>query len=199
MNDKTVSAIFDTHADAERAIADLRAAGVSDASLSMYGRDETAATATTHGTVEGDGHSDSIVTGGPEDDTIESKPVARGLVGGAALGALVGVVALAIPGVGPLLAAGAVSAAAVPGAMGAGALIGAGAGGLREAINHHGMHDEDAAYYEEHVARGGILLAVDVAASGLDATDLTDILDRAGGHNARTARATQAAEPVTAL
>ncbi|MCP6623541.1 hypothetical protein NL506_27310, partial [Klebsiella pneumoniae] len=59
-------------------------------------------------------------------------------------------------------------------------------GGLREALMHHGMHDEEAAYYEEHLTDGRILVAVDVVGSGLEATDIADILERSGGHNART-------------
>lgn len=184
MNTRTVSAIFDTHAGAERAIADLRAAGVPDAALSVLGRED----ASVHdGAIDGTGHSDSPVTGGPADDTIESKPVARGLLGGAALGTLLGVAALAIPGVGPFVAAGAIGTAAIPGAMGAGALIGAGAGGLREALMHHGMHDEEASYYEEHLTEGRVLVTVDAATSGIEHGDVADILERAGGHNVHTA------------
>ncbi len=183
MNTKTVSAVFDSHASAERAIADLRDAGVPDAALSVLGREEASVE---QGVIDGTGHSDSVVTGGPADDTIESKPVARGLLGGAALGSLLGVAALAIPGVGPFVAAGAIASTAIPGAMGAGALIGAGAGGLREALMHHGMHDEEATYYEEHLTEGRILVAVDAETSGMDPNDLADILERAGGHNART-------------
>lgn len=187
MNTTTVAAVFDTHATTERAIADLRAAGVPDSALSVIGRDGATTDATVDGAVEDTAHSDSLVTGGPADDTVESKPVARGLIGGAALGSLLGVAALAIPGVGPFLAAGAIASAAVPGAMGAGALIGAGGFGLREALKHHGMHDEEAAYYEEHLTEGRVLLAVDVATSGLETADISDIMERAGGHNPRTA------------
>jgi len=184
MNTKTVAAVFDTHATTERAIADLRAAGVPDSALSVIGRDGLTET---DGVATGDAHSDSLVTGGPADDTIESKPVARGLLGGAALGSLLGVAALAIPGVGPFIAAGAIASAAIPGAMATGALIGAGAGGLREALNHHGMHDEEAAYFEEHLTEGRVLLAVDVATSGIETADIADIMERAGGRNSRTA------------
>jgi len=171
MNTHVVSALFDTSDRAEVAISSLRAAGVPDAALSVIGKDD----------VHAEGHSESPVTGGLEDDTVDSKPVARGIMGGAALGALLGVAALALPGVGPFVAAGAVAAVAAPGAMAAGAIIGAGAGGLREALSHHGVHADDADFYERSLEQGGVVVMVNIEESGLSATDLTDILDREGG------------------
>ncbi len=52
----------------------------------------------------------------------------RGILGGGALGAGLGIAALAIPGVGPLAALGAIAASAVPEAMAIGAVAGAAVG-----------------------------------------------------------------------
>lgn len=183
MNAHVVSALFETNAHAERAISSLRAAGVPDAALSVIGRDD----------VHVEAHSDSPVTGGLEDDTVDSKPVARGMIGGAALGALLGVVALAIPGVGPFVAAGAVAAAAAPGAMAAGAIIGAGAGGLREALSHHGVHADDAEFYERTLDQGGVVVMANIDESGLSAAELADILDREGGRTSTRMTTTESA------
>jgi hypothetical protein len=84
---------------------------------------------------------------------------------GAALGGigglLVGLGALAIPGIGPVLAAGPLAAAlgGVAGA-GAGAVAGGAAGGLVGALSEMGVNEEHAGYYAEGIRRGGTLVAI---------------------------------------
>jgi hypothetical protein len=77
---------------------------------------------------------------------------------GAALGGAAGLalalVPLAIPGIGPILAAGALATAI------AGAGIGAVAGGLIGALTGLGVPEEEAHYYAEAMRRGGILVTV---------------------------------------
>jgi hypothetical protein len=77
---------------------------------------------------------------------------AGGLLGGA-LGWLAGIGALAIPGVGPLIAAGPI--------MGllSGAAIGAATGGLAGALVGYGMPEVEAKRYEGKVRGGNILLS----------------------------------------
>ena len=100
------SAIFDTHAEAERAVSELRTAGVNDTDLSIIAHHGGTTTATSgEGEITDEHH----------------RNVLRGILGGGALGAGLGVAALAIPGVGPLAAAGAIAASAVPEAMAIGA------------------------------------------------------------------------------
>lgn len=91
---------------------------------------------------------------------------AEGVSGGAATGAgvgavlgglgglLVGLGALAIPGIGPIIAAGPIAAAL------AGAGIGAVTGGLIGALVDAGIPEEEAHLYDEGVRRGGILVMV---------------------------------------
>src|SRR4051812_30449482 len=114
MNTQSASAIFDTQAEAQRAVADLRDAGVPDQALSVVTQREGVTTAEVDGEVTDEDHGN----------------VVRGILGGGALGAGLAVAALAIPGVGPLVAAGAIAASAVPGAMAIGAAAGAAAGTL---------------------------------------------------------------------
>ena len=57
---------------------------------------------------------------------------------------MLGIAALAIPGVGPLAAAGAIASSAIPGAAATGALLGAAAGGLTKVLTDHGVGEEDA-------------------------------------------------------
>lgn len=163
----TASAIFDSHAQAERAISDLRALGVDDARLSVIAHHGGSTTVTnTDGEVTDDDH----------------RNVLRGILGGGALGAGLGVAALAIPGVGPLVAAGAIAASAVPGAMGIGAAIGAIGGTLNETLTKHGISDEDARYYDERLRNGAVVVTAED--DSLDHATLQDALHRAGGHNA---------------
>ncbi|MBC8121727.1 MAG: hypothetical protein H7Y22_07830 [Gemmatimonadaceae bacterium] len=81
-----------------------------------------------------------------------------GLLGGVT-GLLVGIGALAIPGIGPVMTAGALSTALATTA--AGGAIGAAAGGLAGALVGLGIPEERARTYNETVSRGGYLVMVD--------------------------------------
>jgi hypothetical protein len=103
-----------------------------------------------------------------------------GAIVGGTLGWLAGVGALAIPGVGPFVAAGpiaaALSAAAVGGAVGgiAGSLIGL------------GLPEYEAKRYEGKVKQGGILLSVHTDDSD-DITRAKEIFEEAGAQDISTA------------
>ncbi|MCU6456110.1 hypothetical protein LPN01_18685 [Sphingomonas sp. A2-49] len=173
MSAQPASAMFDTQAEAQRAVADLRAAGVPDGALSVL---------TQRGGVTTTADADGEVT----DEDHGS--VVRGILGGGALGAGLGVAALAIPGVGPLVAAGAIAASAVPGAMAIGAVAGAAAGTLNETLAKHGIDRDDAGYYGDHLGKGGVLVTVDANEGGVSHDTASDILYRNGGHNTRRSR-----------
>lgn len=166
----TASAMFDSENDAQRAVGELRNAGISDSALSVIAKN--------NGTTTARG-ADGEIT----DEHHEN--FARGILGGGALGAGLGVLALAIPGVGPLVAAGAIAASAVPGAMAIGAAAGAVAGTLNETLKDHGVSEEDASYYGDHLTRGGVLVTVSGGAAN---GSVTEILRRNGGHNVSNPR-----------
>jgi hypothetical protein len=102
-------------------------------------------------------------------EDVETSGAASGAGVGAGVGAvigglgglLVGLGALAIPGIGPVLAAGPL-AAALSGLAGAGvgAVAGGVAGGLIGALVDMGVPEEQANYYAEAVRRGGTLVTV---------------------------------------
>lgn len=71
-------------------------------------------------------------------------------------GLLMGLGLLAVPGVGPALAAGPIVSALV------GAGIGAAAGGLMGALVNHGVPEDEAGHYAEGVRRGGSLVMITV-------------------------------------
>ncbi|WP_017665705.1 hypothetical protein [Porphyrobacter sp. AAP82] len=167
-----VSAIFDSHAEAESAVGDLRSLGIGDNDLSVIAHHKgTTTTSTADGEVTDEDH----------------RNVLRGVLGGGALGAGLGVAALAIPGVGPLAAAGAIAAAAVPEAVGIGAVLGAIGGTLNETLTKHGVSEEDASYYNDRIKNGGVVVTVEDI--GLHEDKIREVLTRNGGHNAANARA----------
>jgi len=177
MQGNIVSAVFDSQSEAERAISQLRSAGINDSAISVVGRHGGETTETTgSGERVGDGDSD-------EPTSFLSKAAA-----GSGIGALLGVAALAIPGVGPLAAAGAIASSAIGGAALTGTAIGAAAGGLSDVFTSHGVSDEDASYYGDRVNQGGIFVSVDPSQSSVSRDQLQDILYQAGGHNAGRAR-----------
>lgn len=89
--------------------------------------------------------------------------VAAGAVAGAATvgilgglgGVLVGLGALAIPGIGPIIAAGPIVAGIT------GAIAGVGAGGFAGALIGVGLPEDEAYLYSEHFNNGKILVLVD--------------------------------------
>lgn len=170
MNSNIVSAVFDNHSEAERAVSDLRAAGVRDNAISVIARHEGK-------TTEHDGD------GGEVAGSVISKGAA-----GAGVGALLGIAALAIPGVGPLVAAGAIAEVAVGGAALTGTAVGAAAGGLAGLLSKHGVSDDDARYYEDRINQGGVFVSVNTSEAGLSPSDAAEMLYRAGGHSSTRSR-----------
>jgi uncharacterized membrane protein len=167
-----ISAVFDSREEAERAVTELRSAGVSDDNLSIIARDEGRTTAT---------------DGSGEDTGEAAEDAGKGALGGAAVGGLLGVAALAIPGVGPLAAAGAIASGAIPGAAAIGAGAGALAGGLGGLLKDHGVDENDASYYEDRIKQGGIFVSVRDG-GGFDSERAREILYRNGGHNSSQER-----------
>jgi hypothetical protein len=113
-----------------------------------------------------------------------------GAVLGGALGWLMGVGALAIPGLGPFIAAGPIMAAL------AGAGVGGTVGGIAGALIGMGIPEYEAKRYEGRVKDGGILLSVHS-----DNSDWTkrakDILKRTGAQDIASTGEASADEPAT--
>lgn len=98
-----------------------------------------------------------------------------GVVGGA-LGLLAGIGALAIPGVGPLIAAGPLLAAL------SGVAAGATVGGITGGLIGLGIPEIEAKRYENRIAEGNILISV-LAATGDDVNRAKEILKNAGAED----------------
>ncbi len=138
MSMRTNTKLFDSHDDAANAVRDLEAAGFSRDEISIMGN-------------AADGHRDDGAADGP--GGAEAGASVGTLVGGG-VGLLAGLGALAIPGVGPIVAAGWLVA------MITGAGAGAAAGGLIGSLTGAGVDEKDAHVYAEGVRRGGTLVSV---------------------------------------
>src|SRR5688572_14554776 len=138
---KSVFCLSDNEGQAERIVQELKAAGFSNNDISVLFPDKSGTKDFAHEqhTKAPEGAATGAGTGG---------------VLGGVLGWLVGVGALAIPGVGPFVAAGPVMAAL------GGAAIGAGTGGLIGALVGLGIPEYEAKRYEAKLKEGNILLSV---------------------------------------
>jgi hypothetical protein len=92
---------------------------------------------------------------------------------GGAIGLAAGMIAVVLPGIGTLIAAGPIA-----GAIG-GLAAGTAVGGIVGLLRDHGIPEEEVAFYEEGIRRGGSLVSVH-GLSEDEATVARDILDRNG-------------------
>ena len=155
--------IFSSHNAAEAAVDRLHAAGFSndDVSVLMADRQGAKDFAAEKNTKAPEGTTAGVLGGG----TL-----------GGTLGLLAGIGALAIPGVGPLIAAG-----PIMGAL-AGLGIGGAVGGLVGALIGMGIPEYEAKRYEGRVNDGGILVSVHCDSSE-EISRAKDVLKAAGGED----------------
>jgi hypothetical protein len=140
---RTATGLFDSYSDAQTAVSNLERAGINSDDISIVSNN-------------GDGR------------YVDQSNAAEGAGAGAGVGALVGGTGglltglglMAIPGVGPVVAAGWLAATAV-GAV-AGAAVGGAAGGIIGALTKEGVSEADAHVYAEGVRRGGTLVTARV-------------------------------------
>jgi hypothetical protein len=152
----TIVGLFRSQVDAERAIRDLKDAGIAESRIGVAMKDP-------------DGQRDLAEgTGGatnPAGEGATAGALGGGILGGA-VGLLAGVGALAIPGVGPIIAGGALASAL------AGAGIGAAAGGLMGALVGMGIPEDDARYFEKGFKEGRVLVTADAGSRGPEAREM---------------------------
>jgi uncharacterized protein (TIGR02271 family) len=153
---KTVIGLFDNRAEAQSVVQELLGEGFQRNDISVMSKK-----------IEGqDSHQGETVAYVEEDGDEQIKDMAKGAGTGAAIGGLAGLLlsltAFAIPGIGPVLAAGPLAAVI------AGAGIGATAGGLISGLTRLGVPEDDANYYAEGVRRGGTLISVEAADNRAD-------------------------------
>ncbi|MHC4046552.1 hypothetical protein [Bradyrhizobium sp. 23AC] len=146
----TISRLYDNYSDAERAVTRLEGAGVPHSDISIVANNSDNWYGSRSGKVDRD--RDGV------DDRAEGAGTGAGIgagIGGAA-GLLAGLGLLAIPGLGPVVAAGWLASTAV------GAAAGAATGGIVGALTQAGVSREDASRYAEGIRRGGTLVSARV-------------------------------------
>ncbi len=154
----TISRLYDTYAAAAEAVRSLEAGGVphSDISIVSNNADNWYSTTSASTQAPRTGIVDRDRDG--RDDRAEGAETGAGIgaTAGGIVGLLTGLGLLAIPGVGPVVAAGWLAATA------AGAAAGGAAGGILGALTQAGTSEEDARVYAEGVRRGGTLVSARV-------------------------------------
>lgn len=152
---KTVVGIFDDYREAQSAVQDLVNAGVSRDQVSLVANREV---------------NDQMVSEG-YDHTASNVGTGAGVgaaIGGAG-GLLLSLAGLAIPGIGPVLAAGPLVAAL------SGAGVGAAIGGIVGGLTSLGVPEHEAHFYAEGVRRGQVLVTAHVDDTLVDrASDIMD-------------------------
>lgn len=171
-----VAAIFDSRAEAERAADALVDMGAERDQISLLAKGEdggAAQSSTPHAHADGAmveparevGDSGAALT------TTDGGDVAHGATIGAVAGIAAGLLALMVPGIGLVLAAGPLAMAAASGAI---------AGGVYGGLRDIGINEQHARGYEEHVRSGRVLLTglLDHA----EETPVRAALEEHGGH-----------------
>lgn len=164
MSSKTaVFGIYPAYASVENGVEALRAGGFNSQDISVL-------------FPEGSGSKDFAHEKGTKAPEGASAGAGTGAVLGGTLGWLVGIGTLAIPGLGPFIAAGPIMAAL------AGAGVGGAVGGVAGALIGMGIPEYEAKRYEGRVKDGGILLSVHCDNSDLKKR-AKEILERTGAQD----------------
>jgi len=164
---KAVFCIATSGTQAEAIVTQLKAAGFSNNDISILFPDKSGTKDMAH-----EQH-----TKAPEGATTGGS--AGGVLGGA-LGWLAGVGALAIPGVGPFIAAGPIMAAL------SGAAVGAALGGITGSLVGMGIPEYEAKRYEGKIRQGNILISVH-SENHDESRRAKEIFEQVGAHDIATA------------
>lgn len=164
---KAVFGIYQSAAQAERAVDTLLGAGYANGDISVLLPDDATTRDFAH----------KKDTKAPEGTTAG---VATGGVIGGTLGLLAGIGALAIPGVGPFIAAGPI----MGGLAGLG--VGGAVGGLVGALIGMGIPEYEAKRYEGRIKSGGVLLSVHCDTSD-EISRAKDLLKQTGAEDISSA------------
>src|SRR4051812_28283654 len=162
-----ISRLYDNYSDAARAVSELERAGVPHDDISIVANNA-------EGWYREDGSGSRRIDRDLDgvDDRVEGAGAGAGIgaaVGGTA-GLLAGLGLLAIPGLGPVVAAGWLASTAAL------ALAGGTAGGIIGALTQAGVSEDEAHVYAEGVRRGGTLVTARVPDG--ERTRFEAILDR---------------------
>jgi hypothetical protein len=163
----TVVGFFPTRAEAETAITELVREGFlrDQVSIIAGGSHAQSTTRTAHDTPNL----------GPVPETGSTEDVGEKAAIGGIAGTILGIAALAIPGIGPVLAAGPLAMALT------GAAAGAATGGLIGVFTNDGVPEDRAQHYSKAITSGNVMVSVHASADHVD--HAATVLERCGAIN----------------
>ena len=158
----TVSGLFDTYDDALTAVNKLQALGIDRAQISLVANNSDDWYSSDTATTRTDARTETRTDAHDESHAGEGAATGAGIgaVLGGAGGLLTGLGLMAIPGVGPVVAAGWLVATGA--GLVAGAAAGGAVGGMVGAMTSEGVPEERAHVYAEGVRRGGTVVSARV-------------------------------------
>ena len=156
----TVIGVFDNQNDAESAVREVQNLGIDENNISIVAKE------------------DNIENEQAGNENVNRQDLTDGAVTGGALGGVAGLLAgagaLTIPGIGPVIAAGPISAG----------LTGVAAGGLAGSLVDLGVDEERGQHYEKEVKEGAILAAVETDSDNIN--DIASYMRRNGARDVET-------------
>ena len=164
---KIIVGYFDQYTQAQEAVRSLVDTGFSRSDISLVASDPTGEYA----------KSGAVTSMDPNTTSYTAAGAGTGAVLGGIGGLLVGLGALAIPGIGLVIAAGPI----VTTLLGAG--VGAAAGGLIGVLIEAGIPEDEAQYYAEGLRRGGAVVTVSTQQDEMMIERATNIFERNGAVN----------------
>ena len=178
MDYSRVSATFENADDAEKAYRWLRDNGISDNDIAIMASDQQVQSSVGAERREA-----------AEEAKDKGKDVVKGAAAGAGVGALFGLAALAIPGIGPFVAAGwlATALGTTAGAITSGAIVGGTAGTLAGALANTGYSKEESERFAQDVERGMTFISVNIpSGSTVDSDEIHDTFREFNGRTMDT-------------
>jgi hypothetical protein len=140
-----VTAIFNHLKEAEQAVVDLKEIGVAPDRISLMFR-----------------ASQFIDTSVKRRGGHSKLSIAGATAGGGVAAVIFAMAVLAIPGIGPVAAAGAIAGSAMHSFAAASGVLGATGGAIARMLTDHDVDGVSASYYQEQIRRGKIVVSVDV-------------------------------------
>lgn len=175
----TIVGVFSSHDQAEKAVRSLRDEGFTKNDISIAAKDEGQGSGNRNQGDQGQGGGNENGFGfeaggdmGMSTDSVTDGTTWGGALGGLA-GLLAGVGALAIPGIGPIVAAGPLAAA----------LSGAVAGGVAGGLIDMGIPEQEGRRYENELKQGNALAII--KADGDKAQKAESILQQSGANEVK--------------
>jgi hypothetical protein len=161
----TVVGVFSNHEDAQRAVQAFRTMGFTDSEIGIATQHDRWRSAEATSTDEM-----------PEEETYAGEAAAGGAAAGAGIGALwgLGILAGALPAVGPAIAGGTLAI------LFSSAVAGAATGGLAGALIGMGVPKDEAQFYESELQAGRTIVTVE---AGARHDEVTAVMRQYGGYD----------------